>query len=86
MVFGRLVRSSVSCRRSEICRRKYRVPRNLSYAKHRRLKEEPPLFEDKQVRPVIDTVLILEEADKAHEHLDSHHRREKIALQVGTDR
>jgi NADPH:quinone reductase len=58
---------------------------------HRRLEEMRPLFESKQVRPVIDTVLPLEEwtsrrVDKAHERLGSHHGREKIALQVGIDR
>jgi NADPH2:quinone reductase len=45
-----------------------------------------PLFERKQVRAVIDTVLPLQDVGKAHDRLDSHHGRGKIVLQVGSDR
>ena len=51
-----------------------------------RLEEMRPLFERKQVRAVIDTVLPLQDVGKAHDRLDSHHRRGKIVLQVGSDR
>jgi NADPH2:quinone reductase len=51
-----------------------------------RLEEMRPLFETKQVRPVIDTVLPLEEVGKAHDRLDSHHGRGKIVLRIGADR
>jgi NADPH2:quinone reductase len=52
----------------------------------RRLEEMRPLFERNQVRPVIDTVLPLQDVGKAHDRLDSHHGRGKIVLQVATDR
>jgi NADPH2:quinone reductase len=51
----------------------------------RRLEEMRPLFERKQVRAVIDTVLPLQEVGKAHDRLDSHHGRGKIVLQIGSD-
>ncbi|MCE3242492.1 MAG: putative Zinc-binding alcohol dehydrogenase, partial [Deltaproteobacteria bacterium] len=51
----------------------------------RRLEEMRPLFERKQVRAVIDTVLPLQDVGKAHDRLDSHHGRGKIVLQVGSD-
>jgi NADPH:quinone reductase len=48
----------------------------------KRLDEMRPLFERGQVRPLIDTVLPLEEVGKAHQRLDSGHGRGKVVLQV----
>jgi NADPH:quinone reductase len=48
----------------------------------KRLEEMIPLFERRQVRPVIDCVLPLDRAREAHERLDSGHGRGKIVLQV----
>jgi NADPH2:quinone reductase len=52
----------------------------------RRLEEMRPLFERRQVRPLIDAVLPLEEVRKAHERLESRHGRGKIVLQVASER
>jgi NADPH2:quinone reductase len=49
------------------------------------LEEMRPLFERKQVRAVIETVLPLQEVGKAHDRLDSHHGRGKIVFQIGSD-
>jgi NADPH2:quinone reductase len=51
----------------------------------KRLDEMRPVFERGQARPLIDTVLALEEVRKAHERLDSRHGRGKIVLQVARD-
>jgi NADPH2:quinone reductase len=51
----------------------------------KRLDEMRPVFERSQARPLIDTVLALEEVGKAHERLDSRHGRGKIVLQVARD-
>jgi len=48
-----------------------------------RLEEMRPLFERGQVRSVLDEVLPLEEAVRAHERLDTGHGRGKIVLRVG---
>ncbi len=48
-----------------------------------RLREMRPLFEQRQVRPLVDSVLALEEVSKAHVRLDSHHGRGKVVLRVG---
>ncbi len=48
----------------------------------KRLEEMASLFERGQVRPVIDRVLPLEEARRAHERLDSGHSRGKVVLQI----
>jgi NADPH:quinone reductase len=48
----------------------------------KRLEEMAPLLERRQVHPLIDTVLPLEEVTKAHERLDSHHGRGKVILEV----
>lgn len=47
-----------------------------------RLDEMRPLFERGQARPVLDEVLPLEEAARAHERLDTGHGRGKIVLRV----
>ncbi|PVE23299.1 NADPH:quinone oxidoreductase [Microvirga sp. KLBC 81] len=47
-----------------------------------RLREMTPLFERRQAKVVVDTVLPLEDVAKAHERLDSGHGRGKIILQV----
>ena len=49
----------------------------------KRLEEMTPLFERKLVRPIIDAVLPLADARKAHERLDTGHGRGKIVLAVG---
>jgi NADPH2:quinone reductase len=41
-----------------------------------------PLFERGLARPLIDTVLPLEEVKKAHERLNARHAHCKIVLQV----
>ena len=51
----------------------------------KRLEEMRPLFERSLVRPLIDTVLPLEELRKAHERLDSRHGRGKIVLRVAEE-
>lgn len=51
----------------------------------RRLEEMRPLFERGQVRPLIDAVLPLTEARKAHERLEKRHSRGKIVLRVAPD-
>jgi NADPH:quinone reductase len=51
----------------------------------RRLDEMRPVFERGQVRPLIDTVLTLEQVRKAHERLDSRHGRGKIVLRVAQE-
>ena len=51
----------------------------------RRLEEMRPLFEHRQARPVIDAVLPLDSARKAHERLDTGHGRGKIVLQVARE-
>ena len=51
----------------------------------KRLDEMRPVFERGQVRPLIDTVLTLEEVRKAHERLDSRHGRGKIVLRVAQE-
>jgi NADPH2:quinone reductase len=48
----------------------------------RRLEELARLLERGQVRPVVDQVLPLEEARRAHERLESRHGRGKVVLQV----
>ncbi len=48
----------------------------------RRLEEMRPLFERGQVQPIIDEILSLDEAEKAHKRLDSGHGRGKIVLRV----
>lgn len=48
----------------------------------KRLEEMTPLFERGQVHVVIDQVLPLAEARKAHERLDARHGRGKVVLQV----
>jgi NADPH2:quinone reductase len=52
----------------------------------KRLEEMTPLFERKQVRPVLDAVLPLADVRKAHERLDSGHGRGKIVLSLRGDR
>jgi NADPH2:quinone reductase len=47
-----------------------------------RLREMTPLFERRQAKVVVDTVLPLEEVAKAHERLDSGHGRGKVILAV----
>jgi NADPH2:quinone reductase len=51
----------------------------------KRLEEMRPVFERRLVRPLIDTVLPLEQVKKAHERLDSHHGRGKIVVQMATE-
>ena len=51
----------------------------------RRLEEMRPLFERGQVRPLIDTVLPLTEARKAHQQMEKRHGRGKIVLRVAPD-
>ena len=48
----------------------------------RRLEEMTPLLERRQVRPLIDRVLPLEEVRQAHERLDTGHGRGKVGLTV----
>ncbi len=48
----------------------------------RRLEEMRPLFERHQARPLVDSVLPLEEVSTAHKRLDSGHGRGKVVLQV----
>jgi len=48
----------------------------------RRLEEMRPVFERGQARPLIDSVLPLEEAARAHQRLDSGHGRGKIVLRT----
>lgn len=48
----------------------------------KRLEEMTPLFEHRQVRPLIEHVLPLADVRKAHERLDSGHGRGKTVLQV----
>lgn len=48
----------------------------------RRLEEMTPLLERRQVRPLIDQVLPLDQVRRAHERLDSGHGRGKVVLQV----
>lgn len=47
-----------------------------------RLREMAPLFERGQAKVVVDAVLPLEDAAKAHQRLDTGHGRGKIILQV----
>ncbi len=47
-----------------------------------RLEEMRPLFERKQVKPLIDEVLSLEEVSSAHERLDTRHGHGKIVLKI----
>lgn len=51
----------------------------------RRLDEMRPLFERQQARPLIDSVLPLEEVAQAHRRIDSRHGHGKIVLQVAAD-
>jgi NADPH2:quinone reductase len=48
----------------------------------KRLEEMTPLFERKLVRPVIESVLPLQQVGEAHKRLDSHHGRGKIVLEI----
>ncbi|MGZ3459486.1 MAG: zinc-binding dehydrogenase, partial [Archangium sp.] len=48
----------------------------------RRLEEMTPLFERKQVRPLIERVLPLEQVADAHRRLDTGHGRGKLVLSV----
>jgi len=47
-----------------------------------RLEQMRPLFERGQVKPLMDTVLPLEQVASAHERLDSGHGRGKVVLRV----
>lgn len=49
----------------------------------RRLDELRPLFEQGRLRPLVESVLPLEEVASAHRQLDSGHGRGKIVLRVG---
>jgi NADPH2:quinone reductase len=50
----------------------------------RRLKEMTPLLDRGAIEPIIDSVLPLADARKAHERLDTGHGRGKIVLRVRT--
>lgn len=63
-------------------------PRNITLhgvfltRERRRLEEMTPLIERKQVRPLIERVLPLEQVAEAHRRLDSGHGRGKLVLSV----
>ncbi|WNG32242.1 zinc-dependent alcohol dehydrogenase family protein [Archangium violaceum] len=63
-------------------------PRNITLhgvfltRERRRLEEMTPLIERKQVRPLIERVMPLEQVAEAHRRLDSGHGRGKLVLSV----
>ena len=51
----------------------------------RELAQIAAIIDEKQIKPVVTTVLPLSEAQKAHEMSESHHTRGKIILRVAED-